>query len=1061
MLETIVSSLYSAIADILTVFVVVAFSSLELSMAKFMELFPILETTYSVFQAIGIALIILIALFQLAKFFAGPMSSAKSTPLQILLRAAIAAALVYFGGYAVDLVLQMAQSPYKAMQAMSGTAALSSATLGETFTSIGANLVTEAAASAFLGSIGTMGILTNLLLQLILLLVIGWNLLKLIIEVFERYFLLMVTAYVEPLSAPFVSSVETSGIFQRWIGMLFGQGAIMFLSVWTFLVAISAMSNALTATAVPKIVYIFLILAVCKVGQRLDTYMQQLGIGVGTTGGSLLDEALGVGHTLAGLAKGAGEVMGGIATAANRTKQTLGTTNGSTPFNALPLFNRGGGRTSPLGTPEPGGGPAGVGGDFSEDPNTGRYMKNAKTPEEEAARNRGVGNINAAMNKSAAPVEFSVNGEHLNIPESAEKLVRENSRNRALELDNRASKKDASAAGGALLVGAMSDGINGTKYVGNTVRNSKDGRTLARSMFSTTSPDMVGEGDSIQRKNFDKAASDAFTAGYGTSMERSIKDGLQELKEIPEDKMTDAQKAQKANLDNLDQTLSFMDSSLNNEKGFNPEKGLGYLSDVASMTDADTDGRVTTAAIRDKDGKVQGAFTALDAKAYNALGDEAKAGFTAVRNSDGSMTYMRASGVSASADPVTGEGMRYYGRVTPLSGPSAAGATAGAAGGTAAGAVGAAGGTAAAGTAASRTAVAAGGPAKKAESPFIGGAPYFSPGAVLKDQSPHDEILASRARERAAPHAERCLTNWSIVTPEQNAAYLQFMAGGENTPCEQMDSAIVTDMDTKDSHIVGVDTLSKAQTVQSLAGLAIANDGAAAVAGMSVIGNLQKGDEAIATLAAFRPGSDITGADYDSGSATAAATMFSAELMGKAFGEGRDQRFEQAAGSIRPPETPQDGPSYSMDDIRQDVGELSRAMQGTADLSYDGNSGLVVDAPQGSSYFSQCEIQDGVASGHLVTASGRAYDVQAVSVQPNSRDSFPDVPPGAYSFEVCAGDGGSGNAIRFAMTPVGPLETPEAVEETPVAEPSVTPVESMGSRAAKKYRRRHGSSKRR
>ena len=81
--------------------------------------------------------------------------------------------------------------------------------------------------------------------------------------------------------------------------MFIGQLILMCLSVWSLKLILSGFAS------MDNLAQCFLVLAACHVAQRLDTYLAQLGLNVVTTGGNLLDEAVGTGAAIAGLAKSA------------------------------------------------------------------------------------------------------------------------------------------------------------------------------------------------------------------------------------------------------------------------------------------------------------------------------------------------------------------------------------------------------------------------------------------------------------------------------------------------------------------------------------------------------------------------------------------------------------------------------------------------------------------------------------------------------------------------------------------------------------------------------------
>lgn len=336
MLETIVSWIVSVFGELLDAIVTGFLGMMNISLASISSSFPALAAGYRIFQAIGIGLVVLIAGVQLMKFFLGSLAKTEDTPIRILLRSSIAAALIWFGGHFIELVVDLARIPYEIFVAYDPDSA------GMTFTEMWENMgdlnLIDGVTIALGGS-------ATLVLALIVIILIGWNLLKLMVEVCERFLMIGVLAYASPLVYPTLSSQATSDVFKRYVGMFFGQCAIMTLSAWMLKLVLSGFT--FTATDTNVLFRLLLTLALCKIAQRTDTYMQQLGIGVATTGGNLVDEAIGLmtmfggggrrggmGRSTAGGSDDAplgagpdgslsrfGGVLGGLSNAAQRARQ--------------------------------------------------------------------------------------------------------------------------------------------------------------------------------------------------------------------------------------------------------------------------------------------------------------------------------------------------------------------------------------------------------------------------------------------------------------------------------------------------------------------------------------------------------------------------------------------------------------------------------------------------------------------------------------------------------------------------------------------------------------------
>ena len=286
MLETIFSWLLSAVGEGLQLFVNFFFGNgndgglLNFTLGDLYQNFPYFGTAYAILQACGLGLVLAIAAVNLFKVFLGSLSKAQDTPTQILVRAALATVLIYLGGYLLSAVVGIAKVPYDIF--------VGSDAITHHF-DIPDSLLTDLSAAVGVGAAG-------LLVSLVLIIAIAWNLIKLLLECVERYLMVGVLVYTSPLIYPFLSSAATATVFQRWVGMFCGECALMSLSVLFTKLSISALSSTSGGNSV--IAKLIMCLTMCKIAQRVDSYMQQLGIGVPTTGEGILGNAMAVGYAL-------------------------------------------------------------------------------------------------------------------------------------------------------------------------------------------------------------------------------------------------------------------------------------------------------------------------------------------------------------------------------------------------------------------------------------------------------------------------------------------------------------------------------------------------------------------------------------------------------------------------------------------------------------------------------------------------------------------------------------------------------------------------------------------
>lgn len=308
MIESIVQSLLTVVGEGLEWVIQAFLCCISFDIEQFSRNFPVAGTMYTILQGVGFGLIFGICIFQLVKFFTGPLAESTETPLRICTRCLISAACILIGNYGLVAVCNLFSYPYADLLKTDGVKYQIGAVLGNLTEEGGAGLASSltdltvsasvpGAVGGVVGSVVTpvaqMGALTMLVLSLIAIILLGWNMLKLILEVVERYLVLMTIIYTSPLGWATISSESTAGIFKKWLSMFFSQCIMMLLNVWSFKVIISILG---TGTSGDSNLFMRLILglAFCKVAQRMDTYLNQIGANAAITGQNMLDDIVGL-----------------------------------------------------------------------------------------------------------------------------------------------------------------------------------------------------------------------------------------------------------------------------------------------------------------------------------------------------------------------------------------------------------------------------------------------------------------------------------------------------------------------------------------------------------------------------------------------------------------------------------------------------------------------------------------------------------------------------------------------------------------------------------------------
>lgn len=267
--------------------------------------FPFVTKAFEVMQYMAWAVLFLITVWQLFRVFGGPITEAEN-PWQLLLRSALFALLVGAARPIFTIALGIARAPYIALMEVSMEA--------EDFTFAG---IEEALKNGLTTIVSTVSVVGPILI-LILLIALGWNYFKLLLECVERYIVVGVLCYTSPLAFAMGGSKATNQVFKSWCRMVGSQLLLLVLNVW-FLRAFDSSvgqfignGGALASGGGSVFLWLFCALAFLKTAQKFDSYLAAMGLNVAQTGSSMAMEMVMAARVLSGLgggAKSAGSVF--------------------------------------------------------------------------------------------------------------------------------------------------------------------------------------------------------------------------------------------------------------------------------------------------------------------------------------------------------------------------------------------------------------------------------------------------------------------------------------------------------------------------------------------------------------------------------------------------------------------------------------------------------------------------------------------------------------------------------------------------------------------------------
>ena len=292
--------------------------------------FPFVTKAFEVMQYMAWAVLFLITVWQLFRVFGGPITEAEN-PWQLLLRSTLFALLVGAARPIFTMALDIARAPYTALLDVSMDA--------EDFTFAG---IEEALKNGVTTAVSTVTIVGPILI-LILLIALGWNYFKLLLECVERYIVVGVLCYTSPLAYAMGGSKATNQVFKSWCRMVGSQLLLLVLNVW-FLRAFDSSvgqfignGGALASGGGSVFLWLFCALAFLKTAQKFDSYLAAMGLNVAQTGSSMAMEMVMAARVLSGLGgggKSAGSVFrsGGSAASSAATGAGAAATSFSAGF---------------------------------------------------------------------------------------------------------------------------------------------------------------------------------------------------------------------------------------------------------------------------------------------------------------------------------------------------------------------------------------------------------------------------------------------------------------------------------------------------------------------------------------------------------------------------------------------------------------------------------------------------------------------------------------------------------------------------------------------------------
>lgn len=154
--------------------------------------------------------------------------------------------------------------------------------------------------------------LGTLFVVLVMLLLIWWNLVKLILECAQRYIICVVTINLSPLAFATATTEQTKETAMNWLKMFWSQCVLLVLNIWAVGIARTALNNGMMGGSSTELVtWALITYAFLKIAQQLDDMMRAAGLKVTRMNGiDPFSEAQGVMRNLTGIGAAVNTALG-------------------------------------------------------------------------------------------------------------------------------------------------------------------------------------------------------------------------------------------------------------------------------------------------------------------------------------------------------------------------------------------------------------------------------------------------------------------------------------------------------------------------------------------------------------------------------------------------------------------------------------------------------------------------------------------------------------------------------------------------------------------------------
>ncbi len=281
-MDGITSWIFNQVAEFADTLTVDFLENFKPSIRFFLETFPSAASYYEAFVTIGVILVI--SIFSLSMLFTlfGLITGFEENPIKMMGRVIIAFIMTYYSGNIMNEIYDIGNSISEIL------------------------FLAERDENWLQGS-SLLNFLrldvASMVLKIVIGIIIVWNLVKLFLEIMERYIVMCLFYFLSPIANSTFTSKATSKIFTQFYNSVIVQVLVCSLNLWFLRLTtdICIASIASDASSAQVLMHGLLIIAWLIVAQNIDEYLKSMGFGAVQTGSDLGHAVLGTVMTLKGI----------------------------------------------------------------------------------------------------------------------------------------------------------------------------------------------------------------------------------------------------------------------------------------------------------------------------------------------------------------------------------------------------------------------------------------------------------------------------------------------------------------------------------------------------------------------------------------------------------------------------------------------------------------------------------------------------------------------------------------------------------------------------------------